>query len=62
VKLREYFRIPTVQHYLIVWPDRRQVVHHRRDGQGITTNTLGAGARIELMEPNVSLSVDAFYA
>ena len=29
-KLEKYFRLPSVQHYLIVWADRRRVVHHRR--------------------------------
>jgi Uma2 family endonuclease len=37
-KLEEYFSLPTVQHYLIVNPERKSVIHHRRmDGGHIDT-------------------------
>jgi Uma2 family endonuclease len=28
-KLREYFRVPSLRHHLIVWPDIQRMVHHR---------------------------------
>ena len=36
-KLADYFRLDSVQHYLIVRTSRRQVIHHRRDGGRIET-------------------------
>jgi Uma2 family endonuclease len=29
-KLVEYFRLPSVQHYLICWPNKRLIIRHRR--------------------------------
>lgn len=44
LKLADYFRIPSLRHYLIVHPDRRVVIHHRRDEAGtIMTSILGDG-------------------
>lgn len=31
----DYFRVPTVQHYLIVRSRRREVIHYQRAGDGI---------------------------
>lgn len=42
-KLAGYFAAPSIHHYLIVDPDRRVVIHHRRDGPNIATQILGAG-------------------
>src|SRR5271166_485933 len=33
-KLQEYFRLPSLRHYLIVWADRQQIAHHRRGDDG----------------------------
>ena len=33
-KLADYFRIPSVMHYLIVNTSRRAVVHHERGSDG----------------------------
>jgi len=61
MKLREYFRLPSVQHYLIVWPDRWRVVHHRRMGQGIETATLTEGL-IGLDPPGIEIGMAEIYA
>jgi Uma2 family endonuclease len=36
-KLADYFRLASVQHYLLVRPTRREIVHHRRVADGILT-------------------------
>ena len=52
-KLSDYFRIPSLRHYLIVRPDRRVVIHHRRDEAGaIMTAILGDGP-IRLDPPGI---------
>jgi Uma2 family endonuclease len=56
-KLVEYFRLPSVQHYLIFWSDKAQVVHHRRRGGGVDTNIITAG-KIELDPPGITVTVE----
>ena len=62
-KLVGYFRVSSVQHYLIFWADRAQVVHHRRrsDGEGIDTLIVTAG-EIRLDPPGFGITVEAVYA
>ena len=38
-KLSGYFRVPGIQHYLIVYPARRMAVHHQRPAAGETLAT-----------------------
>jgi Uma2 family endonuclease len=61
LKLAEYFRLPSLHHYLIVWPDKPQVVHHRRDAAGqIETQIITAG-QISLDPPGITIAVDEIY-
>ena len=49
VKLQGYFRLPSVQHYLVIDPDRPLVIHHRRGtGDAIETHIVAApGLRLD---------------
>ena len=61
-KLADYFRVPSIQHYLIVRADRRAVIHHRRrDDGGIDTQLVSEG-RITLDPPGISIQVEDLYA
>jgi Uma2 family endonuclease len=61
-KLKEYFRLPTVRHYLIIWPDRHQIAHHCRGNNGdIETQTVVAG-KIVLDPPGIKIAVEDIYA
>lgn len=61
-KLREYFSIPSVQHYLIVYDERRYLVHHRRlDGDRLETRFVTAG-ELALDPPGLRVAVDALFA
>ena len=43
-KLEDYFRLPSVRHYLIVKTENRAVIHHQRDAAGaITTRIIRDG-------------------
>jgi Uma2 family endonuclease len=45
VKLMDYFRIPTVRHYLIVRTNDNAVIHHARDDAGgVTTRVIREGS------------------
>ena len=58
-KLADYFRLPSVAHYLIVDPDKPLVVHHAR-GSGATILTrVVTQETIELDPPGLALTVDA---
>jgi Uma2 family endonuclease len=61
-KLWDYFSLPSVRHYLIVWADQPRVIHHRRrdDGEGIETRIIAAGA-IRLDPPGLLIAVEEIY-
>jgi Uma2 family endonuclease len=62
VKLDGYFSVPSVNHYLILDPDRRVMIHHRRAHAGaIETRVLREG-KVILDPPGFEAQVAAFFA
>jgi Uma2 family endonuclease len=60
-KLADYFRVPSIRHYLIARTDRPTLIHHRRgDGEVIETRIVTAGA-VHLDPPGISLDLDHIY-
>jgi Uma2 family endonuclease len=61
-KLVAYFRVPSIQHYLVLWADRPQVLHHRRqaDGESIETRVM-TGGTIVLDPPGITIAVEDLY-
>jgi Uma2 family endonuclease len=59
-KLVEYFRLASVQHYLIVWADKPQIIHHRRRDDGIDTRVMTAG-EIRLDPPGITILVEDLF-
>jgi Uma2 family endonuclease len=60
-KLVDYFSLPTVQHYLIVHPEKELVTHHARGAPGkIITSILREG-NLEFSPPGISISVKALF-
>jgi Uma2 family endonuclease len=61
-KFKEYFRLPSLRHYLIIWADKQQIVHHSRDDAGeIHTRTVIDG-EIRLDPPGVAIAINDIYA
>ena len=59
-KLVGYFRVPSIQHYLIVDPDKRLVIHHARAaGDAVATRIVNDG-EITLDPPGMTLGVGDF--
>ncbi len=56
-KLAGYFMLQSLHHYLIVDPDRRIIVHHRRDGENIATRIIGSGS-LKLDPPGLDVAVE----
>ena len=61
LKLREYFRLPSLHHYLIVWPDTPRIVRHFRTASGNIETRLFTTGRMPLDPPGIIVSVEAFY-
>ena len=59
-KLADYFRVPSVQHCLVVRATRREVIHHRRVGAEILTQVVNLGA-ITLDPPRIAINVVDLY-
>ena len=60
-KLSGYFSILSVQHYLILDPERRVVIHHKRgSGDAIETRVL-TGGDVRLDPPGFEVAVEALF-
>jgi Uma2 family endonuclease len=60
-KLADYFRLPSVRHYLLVRTERPTVIHHRRGDDGsIATRVVTAGA-LALDPPGLTLELAQIY-
>jgi Uma2 family endonuclease len=62
LKLEKYFKLLSVQHYLIVWPDKPQIVHHRRGDKGLIEGYSFIGGKITLDPPGIIIAVEDVYA
>jgi Uma2 family endonuclease len=60
-KLSGYFSLPSVEHYLILDPERRVVIHHKRgSADAIETRVLSEGA-VKLNPPGFEVVVEALF-
>jgi Uma2 family endonuclease len=60
-KLSGYFSLPSVQHYLILDPERRVAIHHKRGvGDAIETRVLTDGVT-RLDPPGFDVAVEALF-
>ncbi len=60
-KLRAYFKLPSVQHYLIVSPDEQRIVRHSRMSNDQIATQVFASGEIGLDPPGITVSVEEFY-
>jgi Uma2 family endonuclease len=60
-KLAGYFRVPSIQHYMIVDPDLRSVIHHKRGmGDVIETRIVSAGT-LTLDPPGMTITAEELF-
>lgn len=59
-KLADYFRVPSIQHYLIVRARRREVIHHHRQGAQIVSQIINIGT-ILLDPPGIAIDLADIY-
>jgi Uma2 family endonuclease len=60
-KLRAYFKLPSVEHYLIVWPDEQRVVRHSRMPNDEVATQVFMSGEIRLDPLGITMTVEAFY-
>ena len=60
-KLRAYFKLPSVQHYLIVWPEERRIVRHSRMPNDQVATRIFVSGEIGLDPPGLTVTVEEFY-
>jgi Uma2 family endonuclease len=61
LKLREHFRLPSLCHYLLVWPDEPRIVLHSRSAGGEIEAVVFTCGNIRLDPPGVAILLEAFY-
>lgn len=61
-KLADYFRLPSLHHYLIVRTDRPTVIHHRRGGGELIETRIVTSGALLLDPPGITLHLDRIYA
>ncbi len=59
-KLAGYFRVKSIEHYLIVNPDAPFIIHHQRHGDDILTRIVRDGV-IKLDPPGMELAIAEIY-
>ena len=60
-KLRGYFTVPSVHHYLIVDPEKQMVIHHARgEGDALKTRLVSAG-ELRLDPPGLTVTIPSFF-
>jgi Uma2 family endonuclease len=56
-KLVEYFSVPSIQHYLIVNPTKKVVIHHARGEAGKISTLIASSGEIDLTPPGMTAPV-----
>jgi Uma2 family endonuclease len=62
VKFRDYFRVPALRHYLIIWPEEPRIVRHSRGPSGEIATEIFTSGTLDLDPPGISLNFSDFYA
>jgi Uma2 family endonuclease len=60
-KLADYFRVPSIQHYLILRARRQEIIHHSRQGSEIVSRVVNIGT-IRPDPPGIAIEVGEIYA
>ncbi len=60
-KLIGYFKLPSVQHYLIIDPDACSVTHHSRSAEGSVSASHVMSGAIRLDPPGLAIDVSEFF-
>jgi Uma2 family endonuclease len=59
-RLADYFRVPSLKHYLVVDPGPRHLVHYRKQPDGTVTVAVITEGEIAFDPPGISVAVANF--
>lgn len=59
-KLEDYFKLPSVAHYLILDPRNGHITHHYREGGHVAMKAV-TGESLQLTPPNLTLNLTALF-
>jgi Uma2 family endonuclease len=62
LKLKGYFSLPSVHHYLIVDPDGPPLIHHRRQGENSIQTSIVHDGTLQLDPPGLEIAVAEIFA
>jgi Uma2 family endonuclease len=60
-KLQGYFRVASIQHYLVVDPDKRVVIHHARGNGDVVNTRIATEGALRLDPPGLDLTVEELF-
>jgi Uma2 family endonuclease len=60
-KLQGYFLVASIQHYLVVDPDKRMIVHHARGQDDMVATRIVSEGSIALEPPGLTLALAAIF-
>ena len=60
-KLTDYLSLPSVRHYLIVRADRRAVIQHQRNDDGVIETRLISAGVVAMDPPGIHIKIEDFY-
>lgn len=62
LKLKGYFGLPSVHHYLIIDPEGPPVLHHQRQSDGSIRTCIVADGALQLDPPGLTITIDELFA
>jgi len=61
VKLRGYFQVPSVMHYLIIDPERNLLIHHQRGAGELLATRIASEGELRLDPPGITLKLSSIF-
>jgi len=61
-KFADYFRLPSVQHYLLVDAAARMVMHHRKEPDGTARTSIQGSGKLTFDPPGITIQVEDLFA
>ncbi len=62
IRFADHFRVPSLAHHIVVLVERRQVTHHRREGDRLVSEILPATGRLRFDPPGIGVDFADFFA
>ncbi len=60
-KLQGYFQVPSVEHYIVIDPDKPLAIHFTRANQSTLTAALASAGALKLEPPGIALDLSAIF-